>query len=64
MKNSEICRLYQVQNCHDCDDLSCGDNLANYGHSNENKALAEMFAQIVRGEVPPEATESTRSSDV
>ena len=27
LKPSEICKTYQIQNCHDCDDLNCGDNM-------------------------------------
>ncbi len=24
---SQLCKEYQIQNCHDCDDLACGDNM-------------------------------------
>jgi hypothetical protein len=24
---SQLCREYSIQNCHDCDDKQCGDNL-------------------------------------
>jgi hypothetical protein len=26
---SQVCRQYQIQNCHFCDDMKCGDNLSN-----------------------------------
>lgn len=40
---SEICKKYNIQNCHFCDDIDCGDN------TSKAKKMIASFEAVIKG---------------
>lgn len=54
MPASQLCKEHNIQNCHNCEDLSCGDNL------NKAEVTFEPAANTIHASRPPEDLPSAK----